>query len=51
MNFVIKNLSDKEMGKINGGGLIEDIGYGSHFLYDKTCEAYNRVKKWVKSMF
>lgn len=47
MDFMIRTLSEKEMSEINGDGLIEDIGYGCHYLYDKAGKAYNYVKKKV----
>ena len=50
-NFFIKNLSDKEMSEINGDGLVEDIGYISHMVYDKACKACNRVKEIVDKIF
>ena len=47
MDLMIRTLSEKEMSEINGDGLIEDIGYGCHYLYDKAGKAYNYVKKKV----
>lgn len=44
-------LTFEELRTINGGGLIEDIGYAAHWVKDKTCQAYHKVKDTVSGWF
>lgn len=40
-----KTLNHNELIEINGGGLVEDIGYAAHYIKDKVCEAYCATKQ------
>ncbi len=50
MNF-LKELSFDELLCIDGGGLVEDIGYGCHAIECKITSAYNSVKDAVSDWF
>ena len=50
-NFQITPLADEELVAINGGGLVEDIGYAAHAVQDAVCSTYKSVKDTVSGWF
>lgn len=46
-----KGLNEKELIEINGGGLVEDVGYAAHAVADAACTAYNYVADKVEQAY
>ncbi|MGY3792190.1 bacteriocin [uncultured Aquimarina sp.] len=46
-----KGLSEKELIEINGGGLVEDIGYAAHAVVDGVCTAANWVAEKAEAAY
>lgn len=47
----LNNLSKIEMININGGGLVEDLGYAYHAVECNVTKAYHKVKSEISSWF
>jgi hypothetical protein len=46
-NLQFELLTQEELCAINGGGLVEDIGYAAHWIVDQACKAKNWiVEQW-----
>ena len=55
-NLKLQLLTQEDLHSINGGGLVEDVGYACHWVADKACEAaewveekWNDLKNWWNS--
>lgn len=47
----LKELSADELLTIDGGGLVEDIGYACHAVEDGACRAYNWTKEKLSDAY